>query len=317
MKKNRTKRSRTKKYSLIVIPDSRAKVWRWEISRKKVEAAFAACLFVFFVMTGSIWGFSHYRSEYIATEDIRLENAQFEQERSGLLTKLADLEVVVERTERFASRMESSLGINSEEMQKGIGPLMESDLAEPVAVKKFNSLDFNSEENKVAFSDLSLGMSGLGDKVSEIDERLHTVYEFNQDRLTYWASMPSIWPTKGWITSGFGPRRRPIRGGTRFHKGIDIAAPPGTPILCPGDGIVTFAGYKSGLGKAVMVDHGYGVVTVYGHNSTNYVKKGDRIKRGEIIGSVGRTGLATGSHLHYQVEVDGVPSDPMRYIQRM
>lgn len=317
MKRTRLKRQRVNKYSLIIIPDSRAKVWRWEVSRRAVEAMLGACLAAVFVFTGSVWGFTHYRGAYIATEDVRLENAKFENERSEILTKMANLEMVVERTKRFASRIESSVGVSSEGMQKGIGPLMESDFTEPASVQKLDSLKYNTSESKVAFADLSSGMDNLEGAVSEVDERLHIVYELNQDRLTYWASMPSIWPTKGWITSGFGPRRRPIRGGTTFHKGIDIAAPPGTPILSPGDGIVTYSGYKAGLGRAVMVDHGYGVVSVYGHNSSNYVKKGDRVKRGEIIGSVGRTGLATGSHLHYQIEVDGVPVDPMRYIQRM
>lgn len=315
-KKNKIKHRRVNKYSVIVVPDNRAKVWRWEISRKRLEAALGSCVVLVMVLTSSIWGMTHYRSAYLVTEDIRVQNAEFEQERLGLLNKLSNLEMQVEKTNRFANRLESTLGIN-DGVQKGIGPLMENDLAEPVSVRGLDNLKIDTSDDKVAFADLSLNIEGLGSKVSEVDERLHAVYEFNQDRLTYWASIPSIWPTKGWVTSGFGKRKRPLRGGTRFHKGIDIAAPSGTPILCPGDGMITFAGYKGGLGKVVIVDHGYGVVTVYGHNSKNYVKEGDRVKRGEVIGSVGSTGLATGSHLHYQVEVDGLAVDPMRYIMNM
>ena len=314
MKKTR-RRQKVKKYSLIIIPDTRAKVWRREISRKKIEAALASCAVIVLMLTGSVLGFAHYRTGYIATESIRLENAKFAEERSELLTKLANLEQVVDRTERFAARVENTLGLNPDEMQKGIGPLTESDLTAPASVEKFNALDYNGE-NKFAFANLDMTMEEIESTASEVEGRLHTVYELQQDRLTYWASMPSIWPTKGWVTSGFGHRRRPIRGGTSFHKGIDIAARPGTPILSPGDGVVTFSGYKRGLGRTVMVDHGYGVVSVYGHNTKNYVKEGDRIRRGEILASVGRTGLATGSHLHYQINVDGVPVDPMRYIHQ-
>ena len=314
MKKTR-RRQKVKKYSLIIIPDTRAKVWRREISRKKIEAALASCAVIVLMLTGSVLGFAHYRTGYIATESIRLENAKFAEERSELLTKLANLEQVVDRTERFAARVENTLGLNPDEMQKGIGPLTESDLTAPASVEKFNALDYNGE-NKFAFANLDMTMEEIESTASEVEGRLHTVYELQQDRLTYWASMPSIWPTKGWVTSGFGHRRRPIRGGTSFHKGIDIAARPGTPILSPGDGVVTFSGYKRGLGRTVMVDHGYGVVSVYGHNTKNYVKEGDRIRRGEILGTVGRTGLATGSHLHYQINVDGVPVDPMRYIHQ-
>lgn len=317
MKKSRIKKQRVKRYSVIVIPDSRARVWRREISRKQVEAFFAVSLAIAVVMCGSIWGFAHYRSSYIATADVRLQNAKFEQERSELLTKLANLEQVVERTERFANRLESSYGVNSDEIQKGIGPLMESEFSEPVSVKQFENLNVGSLNSKLAFADLDMTMEGLESSITTIEERLHTVYDLQQDRLTYWASMPSVWPARGWVTSDFGPRRRPIRGGTSFHKGIDIAAPPGAPIVCPGDGVVTFSGYRSGMGRTVVIDHGYGVVSVFGHNSKNFVNEGDHVKRGELVGTVGRTGLATGSHLHYQVEVDGVPVDPMRYIKRM
>lgn len=312
--KKKVKRQRTRKYSVIIIPDSRAKVWRWEISRRKVETFLGFALTFVLVMTGSVWGFAHYRQSYIATEDIRLQNAKFEEERFTLLTKLASLEQVVERTERVANRLELSMGVTSDEMQKGIGPIVESDLSEPLAVKKFDSLNFSGEGSNLAFADLDMSIDDLETNAASVEERLQTVKELHSDRLTYWASIPSIWPTKGWVTSSFGPRHRPIRGGTRMHKGIDVAAPSGTPILAPGDGVVTFSGYKRGLGRAIIVDHGYGVTSVYGHNSKNYVKEGDKIKRGEIIGSVGRTGLATGSHLHYQVEVDGVPVDPMKYI---
>lgn len=314
MNNKKGKRPKVKKYSLIVIPEGGARVWRRDISRKQIEAGFALVLTVCFILTGSIWGFTHYRQAYIATEDIRLENAKFEEERFELLSKLANLEQLVEKTERFASRLESSLGINPNQMAKGIGPVIESDFSEPAAVRQFNSLKFNGGEGKITFAGLDKTIDSVKDAVASVGERLQAVYELNQDRLIFSASIPSMWPTKGWVTSGFGGRRRPIRGGTSFHKGIDIAAPPGTPILCPGDGVVTYSGYRHGLGKTIIIDHGYGIVTIYGHNSQNYVKEGDRVRRGEIIGSVGRTGLATGSHLHYQVEVDGVPVDPMRYI---
>jgi murein DD-endopeptidase MepM/ murein hydrolase activator NlpD len=287
------------------------------VTRKQVEAGLAMCLTIMLVMTGSIWGFAHYKGAFTATEDVRLQNAKFEEERSELLTKLTNLEQAVVRTERFASRLENSIGLDSDEIQKGIGPIIDNDFSEPLAVRQFDVLKFSDKENKLAFADLDIAMGDLESTIAAVEERLQTVYDLHQDRLTYWASMPSIWPSRGWLTSDFGPRRRPVRGGTTFHKGIDIAAKSGTPVLSPGDGLVTFSGYKGGLGKTVMVDHGYGVVTVYGHNSENFVKEGDRIRRGELIGSIGRTGVATGSHLHYQIEVDGVPVDPMRYIQRM
>ena len=121
-------------------------------------------------------------------------------------------------------------------------------------------------------------------------------------------------PGGGWVTSDFGVRHRPRGIGSRFHEGIDIAASTGTPVYASGDGVVSFVGYKHGLGKTIIIDHGFGISTIYGHNSQLYVREGDKIRRGSSIAAVGRTGRATGPHLHYQVIVDGVPVDPMRYI---
>ena len=99
-----------------------------------------------------------------------------------------------------------------------------------------------------------------------------------------------------------------------MHHGLDIAAPFGTSVRAPADGIVSYVGYDGGYGKLVSIDHGYGVVTRYGHNAQIHVKLGQRIKRGEKISSVGNTGRSTGPHLHYEVRVNDVPVDPSKYI---
>jgi murein DD-endopeptidase MepM/ murein hydrolase activator NlpD len=116
------------------------------------------------------------------------------------------------------------------------------------------------------------------------------------------------------VTSDFGYRRSPFTLASDFHKGIDIAAAWGTPVAAPADGVVKFAGYKGGYGKMVVIDHGFGVVTKYGHTSEIFVREGDKIKRGSKIALVGNTGHSTGPHLHYEIQSDGLPVDPMQYI---
>ncbi|MFQ5989755.1 MAG: M23 family metallopeptidase [Candidatus Methylomirabilales bacterium] len=146
------------------------------------------------------------------------------------------------------------------------------------------------------------------------EESLQTLTEYltrQKDRL---AATPSIWPTRGYVSSKFGPRKSPFTGRRQQHTGIDIAAALGTPIVAPADGVVTFAGRLAGHGRAIVVNHGFGFKTFYGHNKKNAVKKGDRVKRGQVIGYVGNSGYSTGSHLHYEVLVKGVPQDPLKYI---
>ncbi|MBF0273988.1 MAG: M23 family metallopeptidase [Nitrospinae bacterium] len=128
------------------------------------------------------------------------------------------------------------------------------------------------------------------------------------------ASTPSIWPVKGWITSGFGYRSSPFNGIRKMHEGIDIVAKRGTPVIAPAAGVVVKAGRVNGYGLLVEIKHGYGLLTKYGHNSKLLVKEGQKVKRGQIISKVGSSGRSTGPHLHYEVVLNGVPINPLNYI---
>ena len=134
----------------------------------------------------------------------------------------------------------------------------------------------------------------------------------HSDRL---AAMPSIMPTQGWLTSAFSSmREHPILHIARPHEGIDVSAPMGTPIEAPAAGRVLSAGWETGYGNVVTIDHGYGIVTKFAHASKLFVRQGQRVARGQRIALVGNSGLATGPHLHYEVHVNGRPVDPLHYV---
>lgn len=147
---------------------------------------------------------------------------------------------------------------------------------------------------------------------TSMDEAL-LVLEANVERLE---ATPSIAPSDGHLSSLFDPRRRhPVLKITRPHEGIDIAAPVGEPILAPAAGTVRFAGTKrGGYGKVVEINHGHGYVTRFAHASKILARKGQTVERGEIIAEVGATGLVSGPHLHYEIEVNGKPVDPLNFI---
>jgi murein DD-endopeptidase MepM/ murein hydrolase activator NlpD len=128
------------------------------------------------------------------------------------------------------------------------------------------------------------------------------------------ASSPSIWPAKGWLTSRYGYRVSPFTNKPQFHAGLDIAGTPGTPVIAPAQGRVTFVGKRGPLGNSVTIDHGHGVRTQYGHNDQLHVKIGQKVERGDVIATMGNTGRSTGPHLHYVVEVHGKTKDPLDFI---
>jgi len=131
------------------------------------------------------------------------------------------------------------------------------------------------------------------------------------------AYIPSLWPIMGPITSGFGQREDPVLGNGEgeFHTGIDIGAPNGLPIRATGDGTVKTAEMANGYGREVVIDHGHGVETIYGHMSGFAVTEGQTVVRGEVIGYVGHSGRTTGSHLHYEVRIHNTPVNPHKYLR--
>ncbi len=148
------------------------------------------------------------------------------------------------------------------------------------------------------------GMETLEESVREYNEMV--------------AATPNIWPLadngNSYISSGFGSRRDPFTGRQAFHEGVDIAVWYGTPVLATAEGVVTYAGWRTGYGYTVDIDHGYGFKTRYAHNGEVLVSVGQEVKRGDVIAKSGNSGRSTGPHLHYEVHVNGVPKNPLEFI---
>jgi murein DD-endopeptidase MepM/ murein hydrolase activator NlpD len=145
------------------------------------------------------------------------------------------------------------------------------------------------------------------DSLSELEKLLQVKREML-------AHTPSVWPLQGWVTSGFGYRTNPFTGLTQMHEGLDISNRIGTPVIAPSNGIVSDVGNDNAVGKVVVIFHGFGMTSRYGHLSKVLVKTGQRVKRGDKIAEVGMTGKTTGPHLHYEVKINGIPINPARYI---
>ncbi|MFO7714942.1 M23 family metallopeptidase [Desulfosarcina sp.] len=157
-------------------------------------------------------------------------------------------------------------------------------------------------------------------EINEIDHAAHnqhdsfaSIFSHLEGKRNLLAATPSVRPVKGWISSHFGYRESPFTGRREFHRGLDIATHAGTPIISPADGIVTFAGSKGLMGNMITIEHGFGMVTRYGHTQKIVKKRGEQVKRGETIALVGNTGRSTGPHVHYEVRLNGVAVNPTNY----
>lgn len=156
--------------------------------------------------------------------------------------------------------------------------------------------------------------SDLNHETLFVEQMLQDQYELLADQKAFLSALPTRKPVVGYFTNGFGIRRSPFGGKVKMHEGLDIANRPGTVIRAPADGVVAFASAKPGYGQTLIIDHGYGLETWYGHTRKLLVNRGQKIKRGDQVAQLGNSGRSTGPHLHYEVRVNGTPVDPLSYI---
>lgn len=154
----------------------------------------------------------------------------------------------------------------------------------------------------------------LRDLLTTLEDRLRLVGHGVERRRALAAATPSIWPTYGWLSAGYGRRPDPFTGEEGFHPALDISTDKGQPVFATADGVVESAAFSGAYGNLVVIRHGFGLSTRYGHLARFTVQAGDQVRRGQVIGYVGATGRATGAHLHYEVLVGGQPINPLRLL---
>jgi murein DD-endopeptidase MepM/ murein hydrolase activator NlpD len=325
-------------YTVVIFRGSTAKPLRFSFPRNFVrKLLITACLLVvadllvishYVVRTGEVWELSAFRNEAMSARE---QTAAFSSAVDDLKKRIAAMKEVNQR-------LRVMLGIDvpkAGDMVNGRGgedvPLPEGSSAsstDRASSQIPTLLKPGAESNHETASAVALDSSdGLGTVVSVKEglewlskealtqERiLQELSQAAEQRSSRWAATPSIWPVKGWVTSGFGPRVSPFTEKPAWHDGLDIGAPPNAPVQAPAQGRVTSTGFDPKLGNIVRLDHGFGVETLYGHLAKSLVKEGQRVNRGDVVGLVGSTGLATGPHLHYMVKVHGQALDPNKYI---
>ena len=292
-----------KKFTLIMIPDASGIFKQMKIPVASLYIAGGALLVL---LVAGLFFTSQFFNDQVAQNELdrlKAENneltTRFEQMRWNLSEVEARYGDLVEKEIVLRSAFDLP-EIDIQERQLGVGG--------PKAVNTAFSPAGHSAHQAEVDLDYLLRLSRF--ELEKYDE-IHTALGDLKDRLKH---TPSIWPCKGWYSRGYGMKFDPFTGYKRMHWGMDLANPRGTPIVATADGKVIKVGTQGGMGKTVVVDHGYGFKTLYGHLSKSNVKKGQRVERGEVIALMGSTGYSTGPHLHYEVSRNGKRLDPRTFI---
>jgi murein DD-endopeptidase MepM/ murein hydrolase activator NlpD len=234
--------------------------------------------------------------------------SRFENQQQTLLAyqnKIKSLEQTINDFEAYAEKLNIMAGLKSEDIlstKPGVG----SGTSENTG-NSTTSTPPNPNQGLVALESLQIKADGLKQNLTVLSNH------FEEQALKL-AATPTIWPTKGWVTSAFGWRNDPFTGKRAFHRGLDIATHYGNPVVATADGVVIQTSYDKIGGKTIKISHRGGYTTVYCHLSKFLVRPGQRVKRGQTIGLVGSTGKALGPHLHYEVRRNGKSLNPYYYI---
>ena len=295
----------SKRYTLVLADRTTGVVRRFTITlRPFVLAAVAAITLPILIGTGAALKAKHdVATLYASAATLELENANYRAATEQLAGQIMALQTAM-----------SDLGAKA-----ALDPSLQNSMDKLPAVVKNRAMGGPSATAALAL--VTPGLSSpentfglLKDLLTGLEDRLQTVRTDVDKRNQLAAATPSIWPTHGWLSSTAGNRTDPFTGERDFHPGLDISADKGDSVFATADGTIVNASPAGNYGNLVIIDHGYGLETRYGHLSAFKVKPGQSVKRGDLIGLVGATGRATGAHLHYEVRANGRILNPLQLL---
>ncbi len=234
------------------------------------------------------------------------ENASLKQELTHVLLQQKSVESTLDSLGMLEEKIRALYGMNSYDksfLAFGVGGRRPDFTGQPFGAAITEQIQNSTLKNRQ-----------LQSKITFTSTSFNQIQDFVRFRHNLWEHTPFVLPTKGQITSGFGYRLHPVTGEHTVHEGLDIANSRWTPIFATADGMVTSASESGNFGNLIVLDHGNGYLTKYGHLSKIMVEKGQLVKRYGLVGYMGNSGRTTGTHLHYEVHRDGTPQNPEKYI---
>jgi len=297
-----------KGYTVIIVSPDLSKIRQYKFSRllPRVLVVAIGLFLVFF-------GYAQYsllkaKKEAIESDFLKRETRSQKAQIQWFAIQINELKENLARLNAFDSKIRVIANLQSPPPNSSLRGVGGPEAEESPLTSLFQ------KGNEKLIEDMRGELNVLKDRVRSQEESFHQIETYINAKRSMLNHTHAIWPVRGWLTCGFGSRISPFTGLKEFHQGLDIAAPMGTPIISPADGVVAHIGLEKSYGKMVTIDHGFGLTTRYGHVSKATVKVGERGKRGQPIAHVGNTGKTTGPHVHSEVNVNGIPVNPIHYI---
>jgi len=310
MRVKKSRKTKKKEYfTFMFLPGPNARVRTLSISKSVLKTGFFSFVSVLIFSLYLVYEYNDVKDKVWELQSVREELMQQKAQVQNFALNILDYkrQMFLLRDLDTKLRRVVSLGPRDKAQQVlGIGG------PDELGLQNLTSLGEKKQEE--ALKEMHQELTQLKGAASKQEASLQMLIEYFEDKRSLYASTPSVWPVRGWVTSPFGTRTSPFSGILKFHEGIDIAAQTGTQVMAPADGVVIKAGFGTGYGNMVEISHGYGIKTLFAHNSRLNVKAGQRVRRGEVISYVGDSGSSTGPHLHYEVRQNGLPVNPVKYM---
>jgi murein DD-endopeptidase MepM/ murein hydrolase activator NlpD len=243
-----------------------------------------------------------FHNELKELRDLRLSNAELRRQNLDYEVSVEHLNERVASLQDFVKKLSVMAGLDASVEAAGDGG----------GVGGPHDLDYTATSS--AFAEVKGELDRMRGELVDLEEKSRVLERFYEQNTLMLASTPSIWPVRGYFSSGFGIRKDPFTSEREMHYGIDISTPTGRPVAATADGIVLYASRRGTYGNIVVIDHKFGVMTRYAHLSGFEVRAGQQVKRGDVVGYVGNTGRSRAPHLHYEVWVQDRPVPPLDYI---
>jgi len=305
---------RKRYYLLFVARDDDGQLRKIPVPLRYAYGFLAAALIGAFTIVGLAGSYTRMLLKTESFNQVRQERETLRKSYTQMAQIAHDRSTQVASLGALASEVSALYGLRQNRVAGSRREAAAATVATPSTLATTQADDINQQQIDSSLDQLSaLRTIALSGRVSRaLESGLDSAFTGDWTEL---ADAPSIWPVEGRVASGFGVREDPINGEGSFHTGVDIDAPYGTPVRAAADGEATGASMGAGYGRQVVLDHGHGVLTVYGHLSAIAVIPGQHVTRGEVIGYVGQSGRATGPHLHYEVRLHNVPVNPHKYLR--